>query len=374
VVARDRNADGQFVYAVTTTGVYCRPACGARTPRPENVRFHATAASAEQAGFRACKRCRPDQSPPATTHAALVTELCRLIEGAEQEPSLDELARHAHMSRFHLHRVFKSVVGVTPRAYAAAHRAGRLRAELDRGGTVTEAIYEAGYRSSSRFYRESNRILGMTASAYRAGGIHSVIRFAVGECTLGAILVAASERGVCAILMGDDADALMRDLQERFPHAELIGGDAGFEHWVAQVVAFVEAPRLGLDLPLDIRGTAFQQRVWQALREMPAGATATYADIAARIGARGAARAVAQACAANALAIAIPCHRVVRVDGGLAGYRWGIERKQALLEREEESLEAGDARRDRAARRDKCGPARSDRPRATRRRPHGMSG
>lgn len=374
VVARDRNADGQFVYAVTTTGVYCRPACGARTPRPENVRFHATAASAEQAGFRACKRCRPDQSPPATTHAALVTELCRLIEGAEQEPSLDELARHAHMSRFHLHRVFKSVVGVTPRAYAAAHRAGRLRAELDRGGTVTEAIYEAGYRSSSRFYRESNRILGMTASAYRAGGIHSVIRFAVGECTLGAILVAASERGVCAILMGDDADALVRDLQERFPHAELIGGDAGFEHWVAQVVAFVEAPRLGLDLPLDIRGTAFQQRVWQALREIPAGATATYADIAARIGARGAARAVAQACAANALALAIPCHRVVRVDGGLAGYRWGIERKQALLEREEESLEAGDARRDRAARRDKRGPARSDRPRATRRRPHGMSG
>jgi AraC family transcriptional regulator of adaptative response/methylated-DNA-[protein]-cysteine methyltransferase len=334
VVARDPTADGKFFYSVKTTGVYCRPSCAARAARPENIEFHLTAADAERAGFRPCKRCKPDQPPRAERHAARVAELCRLIETAETVPSLEELANHAGLSPHHLHRLFKAVTGLTPKAYATAHRAQRMRTELERSSTVTEAIYSAGYSSNGRFYEKSNQVLGMTPTNYRAGGANTEIRFAIGECSRGSILVAASRRGVCAILLGDDPDALARDLQDRFPRADLIGGDARFEQLVAKVVAFVEAPGLGLDLPLDVRGTAFQQRVWQALREIPAGATVSYAEIAKRIGAPKAVRAVAQACAANALAVAIPCHRVVRNDGGLSGYRWGVDRKRALLDRE----------------------------------------
>jgi len=333
VVTRD-NAEGTFFYAVKTTGVYCRPSCGARTPRPENVCFYQTAEEAEQAGFRPCKRCKPDQLPLPEQHAVLIADLCRRIESADTAQTLKELAGSVRMSAFHLHRIFKAVTGVTPKAYATAHRAKKVRNELGRRATVTEAIYEAGYNSSGRFYEESSRFLGMTPGDYRAGGANTLIRFAVGECSLGAILVAASELGVCAILMGDDPDTLTRDLQDRFPKAELLGGDAGFEQLVARVVGFVEEPKLGLDLPLDLRGTAFQLRVWQALREIPAGTTVSYSDIANRIGAPRSVRAVAGACAANALAVAIPCHRVVRTDGGLSGYRWGVERKRELLERE----------------------------------------
>lgn len=334
VVARDRKADGRFVYSVKTTGVYCRPSCGARPARPENVAFHATAAAAERAGFRPCKRCRPGEPSLAERNAARVARLCRFIESAPQAPALEELAKRSGMSPYHLHRVFKAVTGLTPRAYAAAHRAKRIRDGLDRSGTVTDAIYGAGYNSSGRFYEQSNGLLGMTPARYRAGGPDTGIRFAIGQCSLGAILVAASERGVCAILMGDDPGQLARDLQDRFPRANLMGGDARFEKLVARVVGLVEAPGLGLDLPLDVRGTAFQQRVWQALREIPAGATTTYTRLARRIGAPKSVRAVAGACAANALAVAIPCHRVVRSDGGLSGYRWGVERKRALLARE----------------------------------------
>jgi AraC family transcriptional regulator of adaptative response/methylated-DNA-[protein]-cysteine methyltransferase len=264
----------------------------------------------------------------------MVASLCRLIEASEQAPTLDALARHAGISPHHLQRVFKSVVGLSPRAYAAARRAQRVREQLDSGGSVTDAIYGAGFGSSGRFYENSNEVLGMTPTAWRAGGANAEIRFAIGQCSLGAILVAASGRGVCAILIGDDPDVLARDLQDRFPRATLIGNDPDFERIVATVVGFVEAPGTGLDLPLDVRGTAFQQRVWQALREIPPGSTASYTDIAARLGAPKSVRAVAGACAANALAVAIPCHRVVRNDGGLAGYRWGVERKRALLERE----------------------------------------
>lgn len=334
VVARDANAEGSFVYSVRTTGVYCRPSCGARTPRPENVGFHANAAEAERAGFRPCKRCRPDQPPLAETHARMVAGLCRLIEASEQAPTLDALARHAGISPHHLQRVFKAAVGLSPRAYAAARRAQRMRQRLDGAGSVTDAIYGAGFGSSGRFYESSNEVLGMTPTAWRAGGANAEIHFAIGQCSLGAILVAASERGVCAILIGDDPDALARELQDRFPRATLIGDDRDFERIVATVVGFVEAPRTGLALPLDVRGTAFQQRVWQALREIPPGSTVSYTVIAAHIGAPKSVRAVAGACAANALAVAIPCHRVVRNDGGLAGYRWGVERKRALLERE----------------------------------------
>ena len=334
VVARDAGSDGQFFYSVETTGVYCRPSCNSRLARPENVGFHASAADAERAGFRPCRRCKPDQPPLAGQHAALVAQLCRLIGDAEQIPSLEQLARHAGLSTFHLHRVFKAVTGLTPMAYAAAHRATRVRAELDRSGTVTEAIYGAGFNSNGRFYENADQMLGMTPTRYRSGVTNTAIRFASGEFSRGAIRVAASERGVCAILMGDDPQALVRDLQDRLPRAELIGGDAAFEQVVAKVVGLVEAPGRGLDLPLDLRGTVFQHRVWQALRAIPAGATVSYGEIARRIGAPTAVRAVAGACAANALAVAIPCHRVVRNDGGLSGYRWGVERKRALLERE----------------------------------------
>ena len=334
IATRDTSADGTFWYSVRTTGVYCRPSCAARLPRPENVAFHATREDAERAGFRPCRRCRPDAPPLAEQHADTVATACRRIESAESAPTLASLASAAGMSPHHFHRVFKAVTGLTPRAYAAAHRAQRVRTALDATDSVTAAIYDAGYQSSGRFYEDAAGVLGMTPSDWRAGGANTAIRFAVGQCSLGAILVAASARGICAITLGDDPDALVRDLQDRFPRAELVGGDAAFEAVVARVVGFVEAPRLGLDLPLDVRGTAFQQRVWQALRTIPAGATASYTEIAQRIGAPKSVRAVASACAANAIAVAIPCHRVVRTDGALSGYRWGVERKRALLDRE----------------------------------------
>lgn len=335
IVARDGRFDGQFYYSVKTTGVYCKPSCAARLARPENVRFHLTREAAQSAGFRPCKRCKPDCPPLAEQHAAKVAEICRLIESAQDVPALAELALAAGLSPYHFHRTFKAITGVTPRAYAVAHRAKRVRAALSRTeGTVTAAIYDAGFNSNANFYATADQVLGMTPTSYRAGGIDTEIRFAIGECSLGSILIATSERGVCAILMGDDPEALARDLQDRFPRARLIGGDATFEALIAQVVGFVEAPALGLDLPLDVRGTAFQQRVWQQLQEIPVGATASYSQIAKRIGLPKAVRGVAAACAANPIAVAIPCHRVVRNDGALAGYRWGVERKRTLLARE----------------------------------------
>ena len=270
--------------------------------------------------------------------AEKIVSACRMIERAVEQaetvPGLTDLAQRVGVSRYHFHRMFRRITGVTPKAYAAAHREQRVRAELGKDGTVTDAIYDAGYNSNARFYAKSHDVLGMTPTSYRAGGANTEIRFAVGECSLGAILVAKSERGVCAIFLGDDAESLVRDLQDRFPRAILVGGDPDFEQLVAKVVGFVEAPGVGLDLPLDVRGTAFQRRVWQALREIPAGQTASYSHIARRIGAPKSVRAVAQACGANALAVAIPCHRVVRTDGGLSGYRWGVERKRALLQKE----------------------------------------
>lgn len=334
VAERDRSADGRFFYSVKTTGVYCRPSCAARLPRRENVAFHATGAAAERAGFRPCKRCKPGQASLQERQNALIAEACRLIETSAEELTLDALAATAGLSRYHFHRTFKAVTGLTPKAYAAGHRHKRVREALGQGRSVTDAIYDAGFNSNGRFYAKSSRMLGMTPKAFREGGTDATIRFAVGECSLGSILVAATDVGVCAILLGDDPDALLRDLQDRFPKARLQGGDKQFEKTVASVVGFVEAPARGLNLRLDVRGTAFQQRVWQALSEIPAGSTASYADIAKRLGAPKAVRAVAQACGANPVAVAIPCHRVVRTDGGLSGYRWGVERKRALLESE----------------------------------------
>lgn len=274
---------------------------------------------------------------PATTEAtaARIAAACRRIEGATEPPRLAELATQAGLSTFHFHRLFKAATGLTPKQYADAHRAGRVRDALSRADAkVTDAIFDAGFNATGRFYEQAGALLGMTPRQYRAGGVDARIAFAIAQTSLGALLVARSARGVCAISLGDDPDALLRELQDRFPRAELVGGDAGFERWVAQVVGLIAQPGIGHDLPLDVRGTAFQQRVWQALRRIPPGQTASYADIAARIGSPKAVRAVAQACAANTLAIAIPCHRVVRSDGALSGYRWGVARKRALLERE----------------------------------------
>jgi AraC family transcriptional regulator of adaptative response/methylated-DNA-[protein]-cysteine methyltransferase len=331
VIGRDRRADGAFYYSVATTGVYCRPSCGARLALRENVAFHDSTAAAERAGFRACKRCRPDETD---RRAAIVAQACRTIAQAETSPSLGELAAEAGLSAFHFHRVFKAATGVTPKAYADAERARRMGAALDRADTVTEAIYDAGFNSSGRFYAATPRRLGMTPTRFRAGGAGETLRFALGETSLGSILVAASDTGIAAIRFGDDPAALLREFQDRFPNAELVGGDPQFERMVARVVGAVENPSARLDLPLDVRGTAFQQRVWQALREIPAGKTASYSQIAARLDAPKAVRAVAGACAANPVAVAIPCHRVVRNDGALSGYRWGVARKRALLDRE----------------------------------------
>ncbi|HUO01535.1 MAG TPA: bifunctional DNA-binding transcriptional regulator/O6-methylguanine-DNA methyltransferase Ada [Rhizomicrobium sp.] len=331
---RDKASDGAFVYSVKTTGVYCRPSCAARLPNPANVGFYATPADARAAGFRACKRCKPDLGA-AAPHAGKVAEAARRIAASETMPSLASLAAKAGLSPYHFHRVFKTVTGLTPKDYAAAHRGKKLREQLHDGASVTQAIYDAGYNSGSRFYEKSKSLLGMTPSHYKAGGTNEEIRFAIAKTSLGALLVAASDKGVCAILLGDDPEKLLRDLQDRFSKACLLGGDAKFEKLVARVVGLVEDPGKGLDLPLDIRGTAFQQRVWKALAAIPAGATRSYADIARKIGRPKAVRAVAQACASNTLAIAIPCHRVVKTDGGLSGYRWGVARKEELLRREE---------------------------------------
>lgn len=334
VLRRDPAADDTFYYSVATTGVYCRPTCAARRPQRAHVRFHLTSAAAEAEGFRPCKRCRPNAPSLAAQHALAIENACRSLAAAGELPNLDALADAAQMSRFHFQRVFKSIAGVTPRAYFMQNRTRKVRAELTRSETVTEAIYNAGFNSNGRFYATSAQVLGMTPTAFRAGGAGESIRFTVGQCSLGGILVAATEKGICAILLGDDPDALLHDLEKRFPKARLIGADAQFEQWVAGVIAFVDAPAQTFDMPLDVRGTAFEQRVWQALRDIPPGSTSTYSSVAARIGQPKAARAVARACAANPVAIAIPCHRVVHKDNSLSGYRWGAERKRALLDRE----------------------------------------
>lgn len=334
VLDRNPAADGNFFYSVRTTGVYCRPSCPTRTARPENVQFHRSRDEAEAAGFRPCQRCKPDQLSLHEQHVEKVTRICRLLETVETEPNLAELSAIAGLSPFHFHRIFKAITGLTPKAYAVAQRNNRIRFQLAKNQSITNAIYDAGYNSNSRFYEQSSQLLGMTPSKYRAGGANSRICFALGECSLGSILVAASEIGLCAIALGDDPHCLARELQDRFPKAELIGGDDEFEQWVAKIVGFIETPTIGLDLPLDLQGSIFQQRVWQALRQIPVGEKVSYADIAQRIGAPKAVRAVAGACAANVLAVAIPCHRVVRSDGSLSGYRWGVERKAELLRRE----------------------------------------
>ncbi|NMP25993.1 bifunctional DNA-binding transcriptional regulator/O6-methylguanine-DNA methyltransferase Ada [Rahnella sp. SAP-1] len=337
VVDRDSQADGAFVYAVKTTGIYCAPACPSRIPNRQNVEFFSDGSQAEAAGYRPCKRCRQGRISLHQQQSEQVAQACRLLESSEKTPTLAQVASQVGMSAFHFHRVFKSFTGLTPRAYALAKRQQRVRENLTDQQSVTTSILAAGYASSGTFYASSPASLGMTPRAFRAGGQGMTVWFAVGRCSLGDILVAESSRGICAILLGDDAQALVECLQDTFPHAQLLANNADFEQRIAIIVGWVDDPESGLDLPLDIRGTAFQQRVWQALREIPLGTRLSYAEVAAKIGSPKAVRAVASACAANLLAVAIPCHRVVKSNGALGGYRWGIARKKRLLEREEKN-------------------------------------
>jgi AraC family transcriptional regulator of adaptative response/methylated-DNA-[protein]-cysteine methyltransferase len=334
LVARDKTADGAFWYSVATTGVYCRPSCPSRIANPKNIRFHESTTEARAAGFRACKRCNPDGLSVEAENTAIVLRACRLMDEAAQALSLAELANDAQLSSTYFHRLFKRVTGLTPKAYGDARRAQRAREHLGSSGTVTEAIYGAGFNSSSRFYAVAADVLGMTPRSFRAGGATERMHYAFGEASLGTVLVAATEKGISAILIGDSTEALVKQLQDSFPRAQLVEGESAFSEVISQVVGLIEAPRNSFDLPLDVRGTAFQRRVWQALRSIPAGETSSYAEIASRIGAPNATRAVAGACASNVLAVAIPCHRVIRHDGSLSGYRWGVERKQELLRRE----------------------------------------
>lgn len=337
VVEKDARAAGRFFYAVQTSGIYCEPSCPARPALRKNVRFFDTADDAEAAGYRACKRCWPKGPKLAELHAAAVEKACRHIEAADYIPPLHELARAAGMSAFHFNRIFKSITGLTPKAYALNNRGRRALQQMMTSRTVTDAIFGAGFQSSGRFYAEAPQRFGMTPSAFRDGGSGAEIRFAVGECSLGALLVAATTIGVCAIALDDDPAVLVRELQDRFPKAELTGDDDDFAQLLARVIGMVENPGTGADLPLDLQGSIFQERVWQALRKIPLGETITYTELAQRIGSSTAVRAVAGACAANPIAVAVPCHRVVRIGGDLSGYRWGVERKRALLEREARS-------------------------------------
>lgn len=341
VEARDADADGSFYYGVVTTGVYCRPGCASRRPLRANTRFFETVAAAEASGLRGCKRCRPTDPTLASRHVAAIEKACALMRTSETMPSLAELANAAAISRFHFHRVFKQVTGATPRDYARTHRLGALAQKLEAGEKVTEAIYAAGFGSSSRAYEAAPAALGMTPAARRRGGAGETIRFVTLATPLGWALVAATERGICLTALGDERAALAALAYERFPAAVLVAEDPKLKDWADQIVRFITAPSQALDLPLDIRGTAFQARVWRALQKIPLGRTATYSEIARALGQPKAVRAVARACAANNLAVLVPCHRVIREDGELAGYRWGIERKRDLLEREREAV-AGD--------------------------------
>lgn len=334
VVARDTSADGQFVFGVKTTGVYCRPGCPSRIPLRKNVQFFKSCTEAELAGFQPCKRCKPNEAALEAKHAAIVEQACRRIEKSAESLPLKELATAAGISPFHFHRIFKLHTGITPKAYSAAHRATRVRHAITYRKKLPDAIYAAGYQSNGRFYADAEKTLGMSPSSFRAKGAGMTIEFAIGQSSLGPVLVAATQKGICAILIGDDTAQLERDLRRQFANAEVSRSGREFRKMIAKVIAFVEVPKRRFDLPLDIVGTAFQQRIWKALQQIAPGSTTTYSELARKLGIPKTTRAVANACAANPIAVAIPCHRVVCNDGALAGYRWGIERKAKLLERE----------------------------------------
>lgn len=333
VVDRDVDADGQFVFAVQTTGIFCRPSCRAKHALRKNVRFFADAQQAQDAGFRPCKRCQPDKNSAQQHRLDKIARACQLLE-QESPLTLDELAQQVAMSPYHLHRLFKATTGMTPKVWQQSWRARRLRDALAKGVPVTQAILNAGFPDSSSYYRKADQALGMTAKQFRKGGDNVSVRYTLADCALGRCLVAESERGICAILLGDDDATLVADLHALFPAAQDVPADANFQQRVREVIVAINSRDAPLSLPLDIRGTAFQQQVWQALRTIPCGETVSYQQLASAIGKPKAVRAVASACGANKLAIVIPCHRVIRGDGALSGYRWGIARKAQLLHRE----------------------------------------
>lgn len=332
--------DGKFVYAISTTGIYCRPLCPSRRPKPEHTQFYDHAQQAEAAGFRPCLRCHPErQQTIRQQQINIVEEACRMIRNSETAPDLNKLAGNAGFSASHFHKLFKQITGITPKNYAQSLRMQKLSTELNNSNiSVTEAIYNAGFNESSNFYASKTNLLGMTASSYKKGGINIMLHYIIAPCSLGQILVAVSDKGISAILLGDEPESLLADLKQRFANANIQQGGAEFATTLATVIAFIDQPQPQFTLPLDIHGTVFQQKVWQALRQIPPGQTLSYAELAQRIGAPKAARAVAGACAANPVAVIIPCHRIVRNDGGLSGYRWGVERKHALLIKEKAEL------------------------------------
>ena len=332
VMERDARQDGRFVFAVRTTGIYCRPSCPSRRPRRDSVEFFPDPKQAERAGYRACLRCKPTEI---SSQARAVTRARQLLDEAEGVMTLAELSKRVGVSPFHLQRLFKRATGLSPREYQSARRMQHVKHGLRKGDDVTTALYDAGFGSPSRLYEKASQQLGMTPGAYRRGGAGMTIQYAIVPSPLGRLLVAATSRGLCAVRFGESAAELERELREEFSSAEVHRDDAALRPYLQPLLASLRGENVTMDLPLDVRATAFQKKVWDALREIPAGETRSYSEVARTIGDPKAVRAVATACASNPVAIAVPCHRVVRSDGDLAGYRWGIERKKKLLEQEQ---------------------------------------
>jgi AraC family transcriptional regulator of adaptative response/methylated-DNA-[protein]-cysteine methyltransferase len=336
VETKDRQFDGRFVFAVSSTGIYCRPSCPSRRPHRERVSFFKLPAGAEAAGFRACLRCHPQAAGVRDPQTELVRRTCELIKELQEEGTvnLTTLGRRLGVSSFHLQRTFKSIMGVTPRQYAEARRISGFKASVREGESIAGAMYDAGFGSSSRLYERATAELGMTPATYARGGQGMRINFAISECSFGQLLVAATERGICAVRLGDSASGLETDLRNEFFAAQLERHEEPLGQWVKQIVEHLAGGRPNLDLPLDVRATAFQRSVWEALQRIPYGSTSSYSEVAKAIGRPTAVRAVARACATNPVALVIPCHRVIREDQSLGGYRWGLERKKKLLARE----------------------------------------
>ena len=335
VLTRDKHSDGTFVYAVRSTGIYCNPSCAARRPRREQVVFFPQPEAAEQAGYRACRRCRPQEASVYQLQLEVVQHACHYIETHLEGPlTLEALGKEVSVSPYHLQRVFKRIMGITPRQYAQAYRLGQLKQQLKEGETVTTALYNTGYGSSSRLYEQAPAQLGMTPAAYRQGGKSMHIGYAIVDCPLGRLLIAATEKGICAVSLGDSDAVLETALHSEYPAAEIQRDGVALSQWVSTLLNHLNGQQPQLDLPIDVQATAFQWRVWQALRAIPYGSTRSYSQVAQALGDPKATRAVARACASNPVAIVVPCHRVVREDGKLGGYRWGLERKQRLLAQE----------------------------------------
>ena len=335
VLTKDARCDGQFVFAVSSTGIYCRPSCGSRRPRRENVSFFQLPEAAEQAGFRACRRCHPRKARVVDPQIQMARQVCRIIEGNEGEPTtLAALSDQVGVSSFHLQRTFKSIMGITPKRYAEAYRVNRFKQGVRKGEAITSAIYDAGFSSSSRLYERASSQLGMTPATYGKGGRGASINYAIVETALGRLLVAATNKGVCSVMLGDSDAALKANLLEEFPAAEIRQDEEPLRSSLNTIVAHLRNKSPHLDLPLDIQATAFQRQVWEQLRAIPYGQTHSYSEVARAIGQEKAVRAVARACATNPVALVIPCHRVIREDKSLGGYRWGLDRKKKLLERE----------------------------------------